>query len=71
MLADSVLALAGGRDFARGAAHEILVPALLERLFEAPFSLVEAQGRSVPALVLGGSPEDGRAPGGGSGGFAR
>ena len=71
MLADSVLALSGGRDFARGAADEILVPALLERLFEAPFSLVEAQGRSVPALILGSPPENGRGPGGASGSFAR
>ena len=53
LIADSVLALSGGKDFARGPAREILVPGTLERLFDAPFSLVEVQGRSVPSLTLG------------------
>jgi iron complex transport system ATP-binding protein len=54
LLADRLLALAGGRALACGTPGEILRPEILGRLFAAPFEVVRGGERPVTLLELSG-----------------
>jgi iron complex transport system ATP-binding protein len=53
LLADSVLALAGGKAVACGPPAEMLTPAVLSTLFEAPFATVRGGERPLHLLEIG------------------
>ena len=54
LIADRVVALEHGKVMAAGSPQEILSPAVLERLFAAPFDSLPGQHRLLPVLRLEG-----------------